>query len=44
LAKNPLSERWGFGIMRVASQKEFNEGPGIGAKKIPKRFPKKHWK
>jgi hypothetical protein len=37
LAKNPLSDRIGFGMMRVASQKEFKEVPDRGDK-IPTRF------
>jgi hypothetical protein len=39
LAKNPLSERERFGIMRVAS-KEFGIFPGSGAFKIPYEVPK----
>jgi hypothetical protein len=39
LAKNPLREREGFGIMRVAS-KEFGTFPGSGALKIPYEVPK----
>jgi hypothetical protein len=30
LAKNPLSDRIAFGMMRVASQKEFKEVPDPG--------------
>jgi hypothetical protein len=30
LAKNPLSDCIAFGIMRVASQKEFKEVPELG--------------
>jgi len=33
-----LRERDCFGIMRVASQKEFGEVPRIGAKKSPRGF------
>ena len=33
LAKNPLSERWRFGIMRVASQKNSGEVQESGRRK-----------
>jgi hypothetical protein len=40
LAKKPLSEKGSFGIMRVASQKEFGRSSKPGAKN-PREFPKK---
>jgi hypothetical protein len=38
LAKNLLSHGHGFGMMRMASKKEFKEVPRIGATKSPRGF------